>query len=641
MKIQKLLLCVFFYLFTVTSNAFANNAQVSASAFQDGNPPAAAIDGDPATRWSAQGNGQWVRLNFEKIINADAVEIAFANGDRRNTFFTLETSDDGSTWRTIFEGESSGKSTNFERFAFSPQQVCSVRYTGYGNSDNDWNSVAEIRVIPVDDKACLLAAVTLAPLFGDHAVLQRHVPVPVWGDAPPGEEITVSFRDHEHRAIADSQGRWSVTLPPMEAGAPGKLVARGKSGEARATDILIGEVWLCSGQSNMAFRLDETGDRDEIARAQHPDIRHFFVPQTVSLEPARHVKGSWTVCTPETAGKFTATGYFFAVEIQARLGVPVGLINSSVGGTQIESWMSAKTLASDPAFAIVRERWANVIAGYPKARADFEAAYGWWHNANGKERLEAAKLGKRKPLPPQRPRHRNAPSSLYNGMIDPLAPCAIAGVLWDQGGANATRANEYAALFKAHITGWRTRWMQPEMPFYFVQNPNYRDPQSPGDNRAKLREAQAAALSLPHTGMAVAIDIGEPDNVHPRNKRDLGKRLALIARAKTYGETALVCGGPVFINAEREGKNVRVRFKTSGQKLISRSPASVLNGFELAGNDGKFHATAAQIENDCVILTSPSVKSPAFVRYAWGDDPACDLANDTGLPAAPFRARIK
>lgn len=483
----------------------------------------------------------------------------------------------------------------------------------------------------------LRADVTLAPLFVDHAVLQRRVAVPVWGRALPGEAVRVEFRAHAVSTVADAAGRWHVQLPPMEAGAPGELVVTGNN-VLRLTDVVVGEVWLCGGQSNMAFRVEELERPEVIAEATNAQIRHFAVGFAVAASPAETAKGAWQICSPATVGKFSATGYYFARELQARLGVPVGLVNSSVGGTQIESWMSAEALASNPAFAVVQTRWTAVIGDYPSLRRDYEAALAWWENASGRERLESAKQGKRKPTPPRSAVHRDAPASLFNAMINPLVPYALRGFLFDQGAANATRSDEYGALFRALITDWRARWGDAERPFYFVQARNYRDPLSPGDNRAKLREAQASALALPGTGMAVAIDIGASDDPHPRNKAEEGGRLARLARAKVYGES-VTFSGPLFRDLQREGAMLRVRFETFGHRLMAR--AEPLAGFEIAGADGKFQPAVGRIDGDSVVLSHPFVIAPVAVRYAWGDDPACGLQSDALLPAAPFRASLK
>jgi sialate O-acetylesterase len=483
----------------------------------------------------------------------------------------------------------------------------------------------------------LAAEVTLAPLFTDHAVLQRHVEVPVWGRAAPGEVVTVHFRGHTARTTTLSDGTWRIALPPLERGEPAELVVSGDN-TLRCRDVLVGEVWLASGQSNMAFRLEELEKPEIVAAATDGQIREFSVPSATASAPAATLQGTWRVGGPATAGKFSAIGYYFARQLREHLGVPVGLVNASVGGTQIESWMSAEALAADPAFAVVHARWAAVVADYPRRLAEHEVALARWEAASGRERVALARQGQRKPVPPRRESHRDAPSSLFNAMVNPLVPFAVRGILWDQGGSNAARSGEYAALFKAHITDWRTRWGDPALPFLFVQDRNYRDPQSPGDHRAQLREAQAAALALPATGMAVTIDIGAPDDPHPRNKAEEGRRLALLALARVH-DYPVIASGPVLRSVAVDGALVRVRFETFGATLASRHDP--LRGFALAGADGQYRPAEARIEGDTVVLQCEEGIEPVSLRYAWGDDPVGDLASDAGLPAAPFRAMAR
>ncbi|ATC65414.1 sialate O-acetylesterase [Nibricoccus aquaticus] len=482
------------------------------------------------------------------------------------------------------------------------------------------------------------AEVRLAALFTDHTVLQRRVEIPVWGWASPGENVSVEFRAHTARAVADANGRWQVKLPAMEAGAPAEMIVRGTN-EVRLRDVVLGEVWLCSGQSNMAFRVEELDEPEEEAAAEYPDIRHFAVGIAVAMEPAESVEGRWMVCSPATVGRFTATGYYFARELQRKLGVPVGLINASVGGTQIESWMSAEALASDPAFAVVAQRWAEALANYPVLAQAVTEARTRWNAVTVAERFELARAGLRPgPMPPG-PGNRDTPSSLFNAMIHPLMPYAIRGTLWDQGGANASRYSEYGRLFCAMIEDWRTKWNGGQLPFLFVQAPNFLDPKSSGYDRAGLRLAQAEALKLPATEMAVTVDIGETNNVHPLNKRQVGARLAAIARAKVYGEN-LIFSGPRFRSAERiDDKAVRVNFETWGEALVSASER--FGGFELATAEGNYVAVSARIEGTGVVLTVPEGVQPLRVVYAWGDDPACDLRSASGLPAAPFIAELR
>ena len=495
----------------------------------------------------------------------------------------------------------------------------------------------------------LRADVTLAPLFTDHAVLQQDKPVPVWGHAAPGEKITVTFRDQTVLATAGKDGGWIVYLPALKPGAPADLVVSGQN-TIRLTDVVVGEVWVCSGQSNMEFRVwgppgdtYRVDDADaEVAAATHPLIRDFKVARAIAARPVDTAKGAWVVCSPQTAGSFTAVGYFFARDLADRLGVPIGIIDSTWGGTAIESWLSDAALKSDPAFAVVGQRWEKALADAPALRAEREALLAKLATEEAATRAAGpAKLAafeKTKPwLPPlPGPDSPDAPSCLFNGMINPLLPGAIRGVLWYQGESNVSRPAEYGPLLKALITFWRQHWGQGDFPFYFVQLSNYQDPGDPtGVAWARLREAQASALALPNTGMAVTIDLGDPNNIHPRNKQEVGRRLALIARHQVY-DIPGDWSGPIFKAAVREGTAMRVTFDHAGSGLLAHDKP--LSGFVLAGIDRHFYPATAQIDGATVVVTAPGVKFPEAVRYAWADAPDANLFDGAGLPAAPFRS---
>ena len=495
----------------------------------------------------------------------------------------------------------------------------------------------------------LRADVTLAPLFTDHAVLQQGKPVPVWGRAAPDEPVTVAFRDQTVHATAGKDGSWIVYLAALQPGAPADLVVTGHN-TVRLTDVVVGEVWVCAGQSNMEFRVwGPPGDvyrvdnaDAEVAAATHPLIRQFKVERAVAARPADTAKGAWVVCSPETVKDFTAVGYFFARDLAARLGVPVGIINSTWGGTAIESWLSDAALKSDPAFAAVGERWTKALAAAPKLRAEREALVAQLATEEAAARAagpaKLAEFEKHVPwMPPlPGPDSPDAPASLFNGMINPLLPGAIRGVLWYQGESNVGRPAEYGPLLKALITCWRQYWGQGDFPFYLVQLPNYQNPGDPtGVAWARLREAQASALALPNTGMAVTIDIGDPANIHPRNKQEVGRRLALIARHEVY-DIPGDWSGPIFKAAVREGAAMRVSFDHAGTGLLAHDKP--LAGFALAGIDRQFHPATAQIDGNTVVVTAPGVKFPEAVRYAWADAPDANLCDGAGLPAAPFRS---
>ncbi len=494
----------------------------------------------------------------------------------------------------------------------------------------------------------LHADVTLAPLFTDHAVLQQQKPVPVWGQAAPGERITVTFRDQTVLATADRQGRWIVYLAPLEPGPPGELVVSGKN-TIKLEDVLVGEVWVCSGQSNMEFRVwGPPGDTyrvdhadEEVAAAHYPLIRQFKVERATAAQPADTAHGSWVVCSPDTVGQFTAVGYFFARDISTQTGLPVGIINSTWGGTRIESWLSGYALKSNPAFGVVTERWTQALVDWPAKVKAYEAAVAAQEKAEtaaraaGPEKSAAFLKTEAWIPPPPSPTSPDAPCSLFNGMINPLLPAAIRGVLWYQGESNVDRPDEYHALFSALITAWRAHWGEGDFPFYWVQLANYAGGDPAGTNWARLREAQAQTLRLPDTGMAVTIDIGDPDNIHPRNKQEVGRRLALIARHHIYdipGDWT----GPVFKAAVREGPALRVYFDHAGGGLVARDQP--LASFQIAGADRHFYPAAARVERDTVLVSAPEVKEPVAVRYAWTNAPTANLYDGAGLPAAPFRS---
>ena len=368
-------------------------------------------------------------------------------------------------------------------------------------------------------------------------------------------------------------------------------------------DIVVGEVWVCSGQSNMEFEVDDAAagyrvenDAVEVAAARFPLIRQFKVARQASDAPMDAVRGDWNACSPATVGHFTAVGYFFARDLFTRLGVPVGLINCTAASTPIESWMSPAALAAFPHFT----------NGHVAGRAAPGLEDPW------------------------------VPSSLFNGMVQPLLPCAVRGVIWYQGESNVGRAPEYAALFPALISAWRTHFGAADLPFFWVQLPAFK-PASPDPalGWAALREAQARALSVPGTGQAVAIDIGDGGIPHPRNKQEVGRRLALIAKAKVYS-IPVDYSGPVFSGAVAEGAAMRVHFQFAGEGLTASGKP--LQSFEVAGADRQFRPAVAVIQGESVVARSAAVPNPVAVRYAWRDDPEANLFNGAGLPAAPFRS---
>lgn len=483
------------------------------------------------------------------------------------------------------------------------------------------------------------ASVSLAPLFRDGAVLQRDKPVPVWGSADAGESLTVTFAGQSASATADADGRWSVTLKPLSASAESRdLVVSGRE-KIVVHDVVVGEVWIASGQSNMVWPLAYATDATtEISAANFPLLRQFKVAQQSDFTPLATVNGAWAPAVPATAGQFTGVGYYFGLALHKKLNVPVGIINSAWGGTAVEAWITPDAYRANPAIGKAFAKQEKM----PRATAEEKAAYAARVAAfeQAKEDAKAARKpytgGPAPKAPAGLPGTRTA-AGLYNGMIAPLVPAALRGIIWYQGESNADHAEFYPPYFTALITGWRRQFAQGDLPFYWVQLPNL---DVGGQNQANLnwacmREAQSQALSLPNTGQAVTLDVGDEKNLHPKNKKPVGDRLALIALARTYGFTDVIDRGPVFAAAKREGRGFRITYEPSASGLESASPA--LRGFELAGDDRVFRPADARFDGDSVIVTCPSIADPVAVRYAYRNAPVADLYNAAGLPAAPFR----
>ena len=479
--------------------------------------------------------------------------------------------------------------------------------------------------------------VTLAAPFTDEAVLQCAQPVPVWGRAAPGEKITVHFRGQQLTTAAGADGRWAVTLAPLPVSAGGADLVVTGANTVILRDVVVGEVWLASGQSNMEWPLARARDAtQEIAAANFPLVRHLRIEHVAADQPADTVRTSgWQLATPETAGRFTAVGYFFARALAEKLGVPVGIIHSSWGGTPIESWMSGPALRLTKAWPRFERDWQAALKVFPQMQAGYPALDAAWRK--GEEAARAT--GQPNPLPWPHPPVGSgtayAPGGLFNAMIAPVKPYALRGALWYQAESNVGRPDEYRELLAALIRDWRAQWAQGDFPFYFVQLPNFSDQGRPdGTSWARMREAQATALALPNTGMAVTIDVGEAGDLHPPNKLPVGERLARLAEAKTYGQD-VEWSGPVFQSAAREDVGLRVKF-THATGLASH--AAPPTGFAVAGADQVFHPAIVRIDGESLVVSAPEVPEPVAVRYAWTNSPAASLFNGAGLPAAPFRS---
>ena len=479
------------------------------------------------------------------------------------------------------------------------------------------------------------ADVRLPHVIGSHMVLQRDIELPVWGWAEPGEKVTVKLGNAEKTATADAKGNWKVTLPAMKGGGPLQMTVAGKNA-ITLKDILIGEVWVCSGQSNMELSVRSAANgAKEAAAAKFPSIRLFHVPKRPGGQPMTDVNATWRPCQPGTVQGFSAVGYFFGRKLHKDLSVPVGLINTSWGGTRIEPWTPPQGFAAVPKLRGILQHIERSNAQYRKAvKASLDALEGWIPAAR-----KALADGTAIPAMPAIVRHplanAGAPTGLYNGMVHPLLPFAIRGAIWYQGESNRGDGMMYCEKMKALITGWRQVWAQGDFPFYYVQLAPYTYRGSvtalPG-----IWEAQSAALAIPNTGMAVITDIGNLRDIHPRNKQDVGKRLALWALAKAYGREGLVYSGPLFKALAIEGGKARITFDHVGSGLVSRD-GKPLTHFEVAGADKKFAKAEAKIEGDAVVVSSDAVKEPVAVRFGWHQLAEPNLMNKEGLPASPFR----
>ncbi|MDD3078815.1 MAG: sialate O-acetylesterase [Paludibacter sp.] len=622
----------------------------------------------------------------------------------------------------------------------------------------------------------IFAGLSLPKFFSDHIVLQRDKEVPVWGKCDPGKTVTVSFAGQKLKARANKDGVWKVVLKPLSAGGPYILSVESGKNKVVVNDVLVGEVWICSGQSNMEFTLSFANNAvQEITDANYPEIRSFKVQRAMSNKRLSDVDGAWQVCSPENAGDFSAVGYFFARELYKKLRIPVGIINSSWGGTDIQTWMSMESIGKYPKYTRLLNQmespdFENQIKQNELNKKKFEAAFAgnedpgisekwyaenqniadwkktfvpalwnteelfsldgivWfsydftlpeasvgqpaklslgpvddndvtWINGTKIGATEGYNVKRNYEIPAGILKEKNRitikvsdysgaggiyglkdslfiqvgntrfpladqwnykialsnqmyhffesgpnafPSLLFNAMINPLIGYQIRGVIWYQGENNAERANEYTSLFPEMITDWRSKWKQ-EFPFYWVQLANYKQPVSqPGESSwANLRFAQSKTLSLPHTGQATIIDIGDANDIHPKNKQDVGKRLALIALHNDYGFKNIVFSGPVLKSVQRDGENLVISFDYTANGLKVSNKYGYVNGFAVAGADGKYYWAKARVEGNQVIVNCSSVSSPVSLRYAWADNPDdVNLYNSAGLPAVPFEVSV-
>ncbi len=442
------------------------------------------------------------------------------------------------------------------------------------------------------------ADVKMPALFTDHMVLQRDLKDKVWGWAEAGEKVTVSIAGQSKSVEADKDGKWSVMLDPMPAGGPHTLVVKGKN-EVKIDDVLVGEVWVCSGQSNMQWDVGGANDADlETLSAKYPRIRLISVPQVGTQEPKSDFQGKWEVCTPQTARGFSAVGYFFGRQLYQTLDVPIGLIDDSWGGSACEAWISRDVLEKDGKYKELLDRWKGQ------------------EKDNGNQQ----------------------PANIYNGVLKPTIGYGIRGAIWYQGETNAGRAYQYRDLFPLMIRSWRDEWGLGDFSFYWVQLADFmgEKPEPAESAWAELREAQSMTQKLPKSGQAVIIDIGEGRDIHPRNKQDVAMRLARWALAKDYGIN-IAHQSPTYKSMEKKGDKIVLTFDHVGPGLYAFDTPEP-KGFAIAGADKKFvWAKAKIVGKDKVEVSADGVSDPVAVRYAWADNPVCNLYSRDGLPVDPFR----
>lgn len=480
-----------------------------------------------------------------------------------------------------------------------------------------------------------LADVRLPALVGNNMCLQQGESLKIWGWADPQEKVNVSFNGQNVSSVADAAGNWCVKLPPLKCGGPFDMTIAGKN-TITLSNVVIGEVWVCSGQSNMAWSMAAVKNAaEEIAAANFPNIRLFQVPRVTAQQPVNDVKSQWNVCSPQTVPGFSAVAYMFGRNLHQSLQVPIGLIDTSWGGTPAEAWTTAPSIKADPDYKQQLANWDKTIANHPAAMEQHKLTVEKW-----KQDCTAAKAAG-KPLPPaprapQGADSPNRPANLYNGMIAPLTNYAIAGAIWYQGESNAGRAYQYRKLLPLMISDWRSAWGK-DFPFYIVQLANYMARKwEPAESAwAELREAQSMTAALPNNGQAVIIDVGEATDIHPRDKQTVGYRLALLALVNPYGQEDIEYSGPQASALRIEGNKARVMF-THAEGMAPKG-GKFLTGFQIAGADRKWYNASAKVAGDSVLVHSRKVPCPVAVRYAWADNPRANLYNAAGLPASPFR----
>lgn len=485
--------------------------------------------------------------------------------------------------------------------------------------------------------ALVQAEVSVPSIFSDHMVLQRDLANPVWGKASPGEPVKVSIADQSHMTTADADGRWWLELDPMPAGGPFELIIEGKN-KLTIKDVLVGEVWMCSGQSNMEWTIRNSNEASlEVATANYPEIRIVQLPHVGTQDPKDDFKGEWVVVSPKTIARYSAVGYFFGRRLYHALDVPIGLIDNNWGGSNALAWIPREVLESDGRFDGTLAYWDRIVSEHTdevqaeKKRKHQEDLAAW----------EAE--GRKGPRPRLRgdPRYgQGRPGNIYNGMINPILGYGMRGVIWYQGESNAGQPEQYSYLFPLVIETLREDWGQGNFPFYWVQLADFRDESAePQESRwAELRESQTMSLDVvPNSGQAVIIDAGEGRDIHPRDKQTVANRLARIALARDYGKD-IHYQSPRYQEMTIEGSDVLITFDYVTEKGLYAFDTKEVLGFTIAGEDGKFYPAKAEIVGkNRVRVSSDQVAKPVAVRYGWADNPVLNLYDRDGLPVTPFR----
>jgi sialate O-acetylesterase len=512
-----------------------------------------------------------------------------------------------------------------------------------------FGSIFNCVILAMLTAASAKAEIRLPKIFGSHMVIQQDKPIVVWGWDQPGQDVTANIGANSAKATTTKDGEWKIVLPAMKAGGAAVTLSVTGSTGVNFDDVLVGEVWICSGQSNMEFGVGNVNNaKAEIAAADYPQIRLMKVDKSWKPSPQQDMNGEWKLCTPESIVQggwngFSAVGYFFGRNLYKQLNVPIGLIDATWGGTRIESWTPPQGFAEVPALKSEYEKLQMQVPGSPEhdqqLNTAIDAIAAW--AADAKKAVADRTLPSPMPTVPaglMGPDNVQAPTALFNGMIHPLCPFAIRGAIWYQGESNESEGALYTDRMKALIGGWRTIWGEGDFPFYFVQIAPY----NYGARRQDLPrfwEAQAAAeKQIPNTGMIVVNDIGNPSDIHPKNKQEVGRRLAIRALTDTYGKTDLLSRSPTFESMAAEGSALRVKFDNTGTGLKSRD-GKPINWFEIADADeGGFVKADAKVDGASVLLSADGVKNPVAVRFAWDMLAEPNLVNSAGLPASAFHA---